>query len=167
MEEKAPYDGHKKTIINKSHNFVGIGFYLGGKQFRYYEEFLDRYFEFEAIPARLKVNEKAFITLKTDGKEFIYFVTIYRESFPSQMTPAQLKKKGSYSDFTDETYLQLASWDIATYRNGTTYKIPVSFSKEGLYYIQTYTDSKEISKPTSLNTKGKTPYSGIVIRVNK
>src|ERR1035437_10093964 len=36
MAERSPNDGHKANIIDKSHNFAGIGFYLSGKQFRYY-----------------------------------------------------------------------------------------------------------------------------------
>jgi hypothetical protein len=35
----------------------------------------------------------------------------------------------------------------------------------GLYYIQIFADKKEITKPENLDTKGKTPASGIVIRV--
>ncbi len=46
MNEQAPYDGHKKNCINKFHNFVGIGHYLTENQFRYYEEFIDRYLDF-------------------------------------------------------------------------------------------------------------------------
>ena len=44
MSEIAPSDGHKSNIINKMHNYVGIGFYVTENQFRYYEEFIDRLF---------------------------------------------------------------------------------------------------------------------------
>jgi hypothetical protein len=167
MAERAPNDGHKRTIIDKSHNFVGIGFFIEGNQFRYYEEFIDRYFEFECIPDELKVGEEGNITVKTDGKQFIYFLMIYREDYPTVLTPAQIKRKGSYQDYTNEVYLTMTAWDLARYRKGYTYKIPLRFSKEGLYYIQIYYDKKEIVKPSSLNTKGKTPASGIVIKVTK
>lgn len=166
MAEKAPLDGHKKTIIDKSHNFVGIGFYLSGKQFRYYEEFIDRYLEFENIPVELKVNESGSITVKTDGENYLYYLIAYREKFPSAMTPGQIVKRGSYEDYSNETLLKIAAWDLAGYRNGNSYKIPLRFSKEGLYYIHIFYDKKEILKPSSLTTKGKTPASGIVIRVS-
>ena len=166
MAERAPNDGHKQNIIARSHNFVGIGFHLTGNQFRYYEEFIDRYFEYEDIPERVKVGEPCSITVKTKGDKFIYFLIVYREKFPSPMTPAQISRKGSYDDFTNETYLNKASWDIAKFKSGSSYKIPLSFSKEGLYYIHLYYDEKEIIKPASLNTKGKTPVSGIVIEVS-
>jgi hypothetical protein len=167
MAEKAPNDGHKKTIIDKSHNYVGIGFYLSGNQFRYYEEFIDRYFEFEDIPEEVKVDEPCSITVKTKGEDYLYYLVVYREKYPQAMTPDQIKKKRSYEDYTNEEYLKMPAWDLAGYKSGTSYKIPLRFSKEGLYYIHIYSDKKEITKPLSLNTKGKTPASGIVIKVNK
>ena len=61
----------------------------------------------------------------------------------------------------------MAAWDLARYRNGTNYKIPLSFKDEGLYYIQLYSDKKEITKAGAITTKGKSPESGIVIKVRK
>lgn len=167
MAERAPADGHKKNIIDKYHNFVGIGFYLTGKQFRYYEEFIDRYLEFENIPAGVKAGETFKITVKTNGQSYLYYIIIYRENWPQSISPAQISKKGSYRDFTNEDYKDIVAWDLSSYRNGSNYEIPLSFSKEGLYYIQIFSDKKEITKPASLNTKGKTPESGIVIKVTR
>jgi hypothetical protein len=167
MAERSPNDGHKKTIIDKPHNFVGIGYYLSGKQFRYYEEFIDRYLEFDNIPSELKIDEPCSITIKTNDNNFLYFLIIYYEKFPQTLSPAQLSKKGSYADFTDEEFKSIAAWDLSGYRSGNTYKIPLTFPKEGLYYIQIYQDRKELTRPGSLNTKGKTPVSGIVIKVNR
>ncbi len=165
MAEKPPYDGHKKNITEKSHNFVGIGYYLSGKQFRYYEEFIDRYFEFKNIPDEAAVDEQVYITLNTKGEGYLYYLVAYREDFPEPMKPDEINHKGSYADFTDEQYLRLPAWDLAAYRNGSEYKIPLKFSKKGLYYIQIFSDRKEIKSPSSVNTMGKTPYSGIVIKV--
>jgi uncharacterized protein YkwD len=165
MAEKPPYDGHKKNITEKSHNFVGLGFYLSGKQFRYYEEFIDRYLEFEDIPSEAGIDKPFQITVKTKGESYLYYLIAYREGFPRPVTPSQISRKGSYEDFTDEQYISIAAWDLAGYRKGSEYKIPLRFSKEGLYYIQIFTDRKEITGPSSVNTKGKIPYSGIVIKV--
>lgn len=167
MSERAPNDGHKKNIIEKAHNYVGIGFFLEGKQFRYYEEFINRYFEFENIPGEVKVDEPFSITVKTDGRSFLYFLIVYYEKFPSPLTPAQISRKGSYNDFTNKEYSKIFAWDLSRFRNGTLYQIPLKFSVAGLYYIHIYTDKKEIKKPGSLDTKGKTPYSGIVIKVSE
>jgi uncharacterized protein YkwD len=167
MAERAPEDGHKKNITDKDHNYVGIGFYLSGRQFRYYEEFIDRNFDFENIPKEVKVGDPCSITVKTNGKCFLYFLMIYRDAFPQSMTPSEIKKMGSYNDFTEDQYRKLFAWDLSRYRNGTEYRIPLSFSQEGLYYIQIYSDKREIKKSGSMNTKGKTPYSGIVIKVTR
>src|SRR5664279_4065874 len=167
MAERSPNDGHKVNIIDKSHNFAGIGFYLSGKQFRYYEEFIDRYLTFENIPAEVKTGNQFTITVKTNGQSFLYYMIIYRENWPQPFTPSQISKKGSYRDYTNEITKEITAWDLSRYRNGTIYEIPLTFSEEGLYYIQIFSDKKEITKPASLNTKGKTPESGIVLKVKR
>ena len=167
MSERAPRDGHKKNIINKSHNYVGIGFAISGNNFRYYEEFIDRYFTFESVPSELRINEKGIITFTTGGLNYPYFLIAFREKMPVPMKIAQLSRTGSYGDFSDEEALSIPAWDMAGYRDGDRYKIPVSFTKEGLYYIQICIDKKEISTPSALNTKGKIIASGIVIKVTK
>ncbi len=167
MAERAPNDGHKKTIINKMHNFVGIGYYLEGKQFRYYEEFLDRYLEFENIPAEVKQGGKFSITVRTAPQSYPYYLIVYREKYPQPLSVNQLKSKGSYEDYSNEDYLKIPAWELSKYRSGNTYTIPLTFSKEGLYYIHIYVDKTELTKPASINTKGKTPVSGIVIKVTK
>ena len=167
MAEKAPNDGHKKNITERAHNFVGIGYYLSGKQFRYYEEFIDREFEFEDIPSEVSIDEPFIITVKTKGENFLYYLIVYHEDFPQPLTPEQLSRKGSYADYTDEQYLSMAAWDLARLRSGSVYKIPLNFSGEGIYYIQIFSDKKEITGPSSVNTKGKNPFSGIVIKVHR
>jgi uncharacterized protein YkwD len=167
MAERAPNDGHKKNIIDKSHNFVGIGFFAAKGQFRYYEEFIDRYFEFENIPSVLKVNEPGSITVRTSGTNYLYFLIAYREKLPVPMTIAQLKKTGSYQDYTSEEYLKLTGWELARYREGSSYNIPLKFTREGVYYIHIYSDRKEVKSPGTISTKGKVEGSGIVIRVEK
>jgi len=92
---------------------------------------------------------------------------IYRENFTQPLSPDQISKKGSYRDYTNEEYKDITAWDLSRYRNGTHYQIPLNFTREGLYYIHIFSDKKEITKPASLNTKGKTPESGIVIKVNR
>jgi hypothetical protein len=165
INERPPNDGHKQNIIQKDHNFVGIGYYLSDKEFRYYEEFIDRYLEFDHVPHDLAINERSDLVVDTRGSSYLYFVIIYYEKFPGPMKPSQLIRTGSYTDFTHEVYQNIPAWDLAAYRNGTAYKIPLRFTKEGLYYIHIFTDPSDKSKSRSLNTQGKTPVSGIVIKV--
>jgi len=55
--------------------------------------------------------------------------------------------------------------ELSQFKTGDRYNIPLKLSKEGIYYIHIFLDPKEITKPTTLNTKGRTPASGIVITV--
>jgi hypothetical protein len=165
MAEKSPYDGHKKNIINKFHNYVGIGYYLSDNQFRYYEEFIDRKFEFQNIPSEVNADQPFSISIKTPGESYLYYLIAYREEFPEPMEPSEISRKGSYEDFTDEQYLRIPAWELASFRHGSDYTIPLRFGKEGLYYIQIFEDRKEITSPGSISTAGKAPYSGIVIKV--
>jgi hypothetical protein len=167
MAEKPPYDGHKINITGKTHNFVGIGYYLEGSQFRYYEEFIDRYFDFENIPPEVKADEPFKITVKTQGENYLYYLVVYYEEFPKPVAPPEISKKGSYQDFTSEEYVRMPAWDLAGMRSGNEYRIPLRFTKEGLYYIQIYSDRKEITGPSSVTTTGKVPYSGIVIKTRR
>jgi uncharacterized protein YkwD len=167
MAERAPADGHKKNVIDKSHNFVGIGYFATSSQFRYYEEFIDRYFGFENIPSQMKINESGSITVSTNGGSYLYFLIAYREKFPVPMKVTQLKKTGSYQDYTNEESLKLTGWELARYREGNVYNIPLKFTRDGLYYIHIYLDKKEVKNPGTISTKGKVEGSGIVIRVEK
>jgi hypothetical protein len=115
----------------------------------------------------VNIDESCGITVNTNPGNFLYFLIIYREKYPVALTPAQLNKKGRYEDYSDEEYQKIFAWDLSRYRNGTSYRIPLRFTKEGLYYILIYSNKTEITKPSSLDTKGKTPASGIVIRVRK
>jgi uncharacterized protein YkwD len=165
MKEKAPFDGHKKNITEKAHNYIGIGFYITPKHFSYYEEFINRQLEFSDIPETMNVNQSGSLTVDTKGKAFLYYVMIYRENFPQPKKVSQLKNTGGYEDYTNELYKQIPAWDLAKYKNGFVYTIPVKFTKEGLYYILIYTDKKENTGQSALSTKGKPALSGIVITV--
>lgn len=165
MMEKAPKDGHKKNIIEKTHNYIGIGYYMASGNFSYYEEFINRGLEFSDIPVSLKVNETGKITVDTRGKSYLYYMMIYRENFPQPRKASQLKNSGSYEDYSNELYLQVPAWDLAKYKSDFIYTIPVKFTRAGLFYILIYTDKNENTGKSALTTKGKSPFSGIVISV--
>jgi hypothetical protein len=97
----------------------------------------------------------------------LYYLIIYRQEFPKPLSAEEIARRGSYMDYTDETYKEITAWELSKYRNGSTYTIPLSINKKGLYYIQIFSDKKEITKPSSLTTKGKTSESGIVIKVGE
>src|SRR5208282_5903636 len=89
------------NVLNKNHTHVGLGIALIAGQFRYYEEYIDRYFVSLDAPDQIKVGEDAVITVMPPPKSWFYAVIGYFESFPSPMTIQQLNSQSSYTDFTD------------------------------------------------------------------
>ena len=46
MAEKPPHDGHRQAVLDPVHTAVGIGAAITTQNFRYYEEYVDRYLDF-------------------------------------------------------------------------------------------------------------------------
>lgn len=164
MSERAPNDGHKDNCIDKSHTHVGIGYYTTKNEFRYYEEYVDRYLEFENVPETLRPGEKVMIRVKAPKGQYLYFLSAYYEDFPKAMKKKQIENKDSYTDFTDHEVTFYSPLELNAMKKGSEYVIPLSFKKPGLYYIQIGIDSK-LPSGDDYNTKDKTIASGIVIKV--
>lgn len=167
MSERAPHNGHKLNCIEKNHNYVGIGVYLSEKQFRYYEEFIDRYLTFETIPTEVKKDSPFTINVSAPKGNYLYYVTAFWENTPKKLSPKQISKKGSYKDYTNIAEMKLMPWELYALKEtgSTTYKIPFQFKKTGLYYVSIYLYDKELKKEAAISTKGKIQASGIVIKV--
>ncbi len=167
MAEQAPNNGHKLNCIDKTHNYVGIGYYLGKTQFRYYEEFIDRYYTFEQVPLKVKVGQEVSIKVRPESGFYFCYLVAYKDKFPKKMTPLQLNLKKSYKDYTGKAAIIIKPWSFPNYRSDGSYKIPLRFKKPGLYYIHLYQDKKEYRTPKNFSTEGKVQGSGIVIKVEK
>ena len=163
MNEKKPYDGHKQTILNKHHNYVGIGVCLYKNQFRYYEEFIDRYFKFKNVPKQVKRGKEFTFKVKTRANYFIHYVGAYYEKEPKKLSAKQVNKKGSYKDYTNKLVKELYPWNLEELRNENVYELRFRFTQKGLYYIHIYEHNKKSKE--SFDTRGKIQGSGIVIRV--
>ena len=165
MAEKKPNDGHKQTIIQKDHNYVGIGCFMTKTHFRYYEEFVDRYAEIGEAPRYVKPGQEFTISIKpNDG--FLYYAVAYYEKVPKAMSSKEVNRKSSYPDYTNEAAQKHAPWDLAKFRDSTgRYNVPFKLSKKGLYYIQMLVDKKDPAGTNSFNTEGKTTVTGIVVEV--
>jgi hypothetical protein len=165
MAERAPNDGHLQNIIKPEHNFVGLGLAIHGGQFRYYEEFLDRYLDFSNVPARAAVgSEFTFRVRPLREDDYVYAITVYHEPFPSPMTPAQINSRGSYGDFTSSRVLSKWPWELKTEGPDGEVNISMSFDRPGLYYIQIYIHDEPYSTQ-SASTRGKIQASGVVVQV--
>ncbi|HLP10362.1 MAG TPA: CAP domain-containing protein [Flavobacteriales bacterium] len=167
MAEPPSHDGHKKTIIEPAHNYVGIGIYLTDKQCRYYEEFIDRYFTFDKVPTKVKPNESFTLDITADSTNYLYHMIVYYEPFNKPMTADKASSMGSYEDYTSKKELILTGWELSKLKKGKSkqYSIPMKFEKEGQYYVKIYAHDKEMKKPQEFTTKDKIQGSGIVIKV--
>ena len=165
MAERAPNDGHKLNIIEKSHNYVGIGLFLGENVFRYNEEFIDRYYEFIDVPDQVKAGKEFIITLQTKEGYYLCYIVAYWEKELRSMTNSYLRQTGGYPDYTDKTALEIGPRAVSKFREANRYIIKMNFPRPGLYYIQIYQDDKDHSQSSSFSSKGKIQASGIVIRV--
>ena len=165
MAERKPHDGHKLNIINKYHNFVGIGFYLTDKQFNYYEEFIDRYLTFENIPQEVLPKKGFTIRVIVPEGKYLYFVSVGMDNFPKPMSSAVLNRTGNYDDFGSRNILNIKPWELSMMRSNLKYDLNFNFSKSGLYYVQLFLSDKEMTHEGSYNTTGKIQASGLVIPV--
>jgi uncharacterized protein YkwD len=165
MAERAPNDGHKRNCIAPEHTHVGLGFHLAKSAFAYYEEFVDRYLEFVDPPFAAGRGERVQIAVRPlrEGL-FAYAVITFWEPFPKAMTVAEVNARGSYSDYTSVQEHTLWPWELVTDEAGLT-RIPLTFSRAGLYYVQVYLDTKKPSGH-SADTRGKIQASGLVVRVD-
>ena len=167
MAEVPPNDGHRRNILDANHNFVGLGAYLSDNQFRYYEEFIDRYLDFNAPRTNVRINEEFSVEIRpSSGEHFLYAVIAYYESNPRPLTVAQLRSKGSYRDYTSNQVLALWPWDLESLRGARYFAIPLRFSQPGLYYVHIYLDDEPFAG-RGASTSGKIQASGLVISVRR
>lgn len=170
MAERPPHDGHRKNCIDQYHTRVGIGCSLYENQFRYYEEFIDRYLEFVGVRSEAAVGETVSFAVKPkDKSKHLFMVVVYREPWPRSLTPQQASRMGKgklrgYDDFSDEVTLKFSPWQLARGENGE-YAFAVKFSQQGLYYIKIYLSERQYRADERGTTEGKVEASGIVVRV--
>jgi len=166
MTELPPNDGHKKTCIDPAHNFVGIGFFNSGHDFRYYEEYIDRYLVFVNAPDTVSIGEEFKLLVKPAAKQYLYAMLVYWEKTPKPMTAAAISKIKTYADFSPNIENELWTNEMAQFRKSEVYEIPLRFAKAGMYYVHLYQDNKEyLQAPKRASTKDKLQASGLVIVV--
>ena len=102
FNEKPPYDGHRKNIIDPAHTAVGIGLSFAssfgmGSRFGCAQEFVNHYGEFSDIPATIKIGEKLHVTGKLNSGVHLKSIDFRSEESPKPMTVKELNKTGGYS----------------------------------------------------------------------
>ncbi len=166
MAEKKPNDGHKQNCIDKHHNYVGLGYATYKEEFRYYEEFLDRYIDFKPVSHTAKRNKTVSLSFKPIDSKMtpIAAIALYLPK-PKSFTPAQINRTNSYKDFSNEEEFSIWKPDMPAPDADGYINLDMKFKKKGYYYIKIYLDDKNNAKKT-MSTKGKIDASGVVFLVN-
>ena len=161
MGEMPPHDGHKQAVIQKAHNYVGIGCFMTETQFRYYEEFVDRHAKIGEVPRRVKSGQEFIVSITPNDGLFLCHVVAFYEQVPKAMSRDEINRKHSYRDFTDDADQTLTARDLARLKNDDgQYFVPFTFRKEGLYYITMWVDESD-----PVVNMGRTVVTGIVVEV--
>jgi hypothetical protein len=102
FNEKPPYDGHRKNIIDPAHTAVGIGLSFAssfgmGSRFGCTQEFINHYGEFGELPQSVKIGDKLHVTGTLNAGVHLKSIDFRAEELPKPMSVKELNKTGGYS----------------------------------------------------------------------
>lgn len=165
MAEKAPNDGHKQTCIDANHNFVGIGLAIGNGEFRYYEEYIDRYLHFKEFDTQIKAGQEWTLSVKPiSDKHRLWICIVYQQSLQKKLSAKTISSIPSYNDFTKNITYNLAPWELPVPDPNGYFLFNFAPVQKGIYYIQLHLDDKPYIKG-KVSTDGKISASGVVVEV--
>lgn len=173
--DEGPGGGHYENVMTPSHNYVGLGFFAtnfdGLTQIRYYEEYIDRYAEWDEFPTKIKAGESVTLSGRVIPEDTgVYAVIVYYEALPQPMSRREIEAKDSYPDFTSSTVKEWWPWNIDFDENNRSFKFELQFPKPGSYYVHIYIkkgiDTIPYRRGGSASTEGLVNISGIVFEVH-
>jgi hypothetical protein len=145
IEEVAPYDGHRKTILFPQHTHVGFGIALQGHSVRMDELYVARYVEIDPIPRQVKPKAKILLSGKLSRKHILSGADVYYEPMPSPPDIKWLREPRSYGmpEPEERLYPRLPAGD--SYSDGSQGTIDVD--SNGKFRV-----SISLSKKPGINT---------------
>jgi len=164
MSERKPNDGHKQNCIDPHHTHVGIGLGWKNKEFRYYEEFIDRYLAFDLKTSTVKAREEVSLKFKPLFNHSPYTIIVYHEPFPKSLSPDKINRLYSYNDFGKTEILSVPPWELPKADEQGWLRLTFTPQKKGYYYVQLFLSDKPY-KSDNATTEGKIQASGVVIQV--
>ncbi len=165
FNEQAPNDGHRKNILNPSHNKVGVGLtltYPGGRV-TCTQEFVNQYGNICKLPEQHARG--ASLALKGDLPPgvSIYSVDIYRDAPPQAMSVPELRATHSYTMPTENVaryfpppYLSPARMNVMETQSGEKFSLEVKPNeswKPGLYYVVVWVKRSDSPSPLVTSTQ--------------
>lgn len=138
---------HRETVLENSHNYFGAGYYCepviseGRAEFRvrYYEEYVNRYIDFDKINDEVATGEKVTIggTVIPDDAG-VYIISVYYLDEPGPLTAEQINgMPGYYRDYTDRQAALLGPAEISFNPKRRSFAFEFQPDKKGYYYVQT------------------------------
>lgn len=166
MAEKPPNDGHRRNILAKEHTHVGLGYAVNGGEFRYYEEYVDRYADIRVAERFLRPGEPTRLRFKPlDSSLHPYAVLVYYEPPLQRLSAAQINRRGSYPDFSRTYALKMWPWQLPEPDGEGFTAVDLSFDKPGSYYVDIYLSHEPYEQGSGARTQGKIRASGAVLFV--
>src|SRR5262249_29221578 len=162
FNQQAPYDRHRRNILDPHHTQVGIGISLAfdrrwGMRMTVAQEFVNTTAEVSQSPLQLAPGESRRINGRIRMGSSLAAIQICREGLPFPMTPNQLNSTGPY---------YLPPYTVASYLpSAPGYQTPVTVSKtraneefsmdltadrrwaDGLYYILVWVRDPSSQQP--------------------
>jgi len=98
MEEVAPHDGHRRTILDPYATHVGIGMAWEGGEFRIAEEFIRRYVEWtRPLPRTASTSDRAMLRVQPHRGYAVEAITVHHEPLPRAMSAKLANDITSYA----------------------------------------------------------------------
>lgn len=146
IEEKPPYDGHRKTILFPQHTHVGFGIALQGHSVRMDELYVARYIKIDPIPRQAKPKATILLSGKLISRKHVLSgADVYYEPLPMPPEISWLRELRSYGmpDGKETLYPRLP--EGYTYSDGSRGTIEVD--SNGKFRV-----SIGLSKKPGINT---------------
>jgi uncharacterized protein YkwD len=98
MAERAPHDGHRKTILDPHATHVGIGLAWEKGEFRLTQEFVRKYFAWtHTLPRAATLNEKIVAAGRAEHGYLADAISVHYEPLPQPISPITANMIDSYS----------------------------------------------------------------------
>ena len=98
MNEAAPHDGHRKSILDPNATHVGIGVAWDGGEFRIAQEFIRRYVDWtRPLPRSATTSERVMCSGRPRAGYDVEAITVHREPFPREMPASVVNGIATYS----------------------------------------------------------------------
>lgn len=98
LQETAPHDGHRRTILDPAATHVGLGLAWQGGEFRLVQEFLRRYLSWtRTLPRQASLGDHILGMARPINGFAVEAITVNFEPVPQSLTPAVANLIGSYA----------------------------------------------------------------------